>query len=62
MHLALPQSEWHGARSRQVRDPHPLRGSHVGEIETEGQAIMAKDMEGIECWGLPDPEIRHFPG
>jgi len=50
---------FYGARSRWVRDPHPLRGSHVGE--TEGLAIMAKDM-GIECWGLPDLEIRHFPG
>jgi len=52
---------FYGGRSRWVRDPHPLRGSHVGEIETEGLAIMAKDM-GIECWGLPDLEIRHFPG
>ena len=52
---------FYGARSRWVRDPHPLRGSHVGEIETEGLAIMAKDM-GIECWGLPDLEIRHYPG
>ena len=51
---------FYGARSRWVRDPHPLRGSHVGEIETEGLAIMAKDM-GIECWGLPDLEIRHYP-
>jgi hypothetical protein len=51
----------YGARSRWVRDPHPLRGSHVGEVETEGLGIMAKDM-GIECWGLPDLEIRHFPG
>lgn len=52
---------FYGARSRWVRDPHPLRRTHVGEIETEGLAIMAKDM-GIECWGLPDLEIRHFPG
>jgi hypothetical protein len=49
---------FYGARSRWVRDPHPLRGSAVGEIETEGLAIMAKDM-GIECWGLPDLEIIH---
>ena len=49
---------FYGARSRWVRDPHPLRGHHVGEIETEGLALMAKDM-GIECWGLPDLEIRH---
>ncbi len=51
---------FYGARSRWVRDPHPLRGHQVGEIETEGLAIMAKDM-GIECWGLPDLEILHRP-
>jgi hypothetical protein len=51
---------FYGARSRWVRDPHPLRGTQVGEIETEGLAMMAKDM-GIECWGLPDLEIRHYP-
>jgi len=49
---------FYGGRSRWVRDPHPLRGSMVGEIETEGLGIMAKDM-GIECWGLPDLEVRH---
>jgi hypothetical protein len=49
---------FYGGRSRWVRDPHPLRGRAVGEIETEGLGIMAKDM-GIECWGLPDLEIRH---
>jgi peptide chain release factor subunit 1 len=49
---------FYGARSRWVRDPHPLRGPLVGEIETEGLGIMAKDM-GVECWGLPDLEIRH---
>ena len=59
--LIAGRSRSYGGRSRWVRDPHPLRGSHVGEIETEGLAIMAKDM-GIECWGLPDLEIRHFPG
>jgi hypothetical protein len=51
---------YYGARSRWVRDPHPLRGTRLGEIETEGLAIMAKDM-GVECWGLPDLEIRHYP-
>ncbi|MGO9358362.1 MAG: hypothetical protein ACLP1D_11915 [Xanthobacteraceae bacterium] len=49
---------FYGGRSRWVRSPHPLRGDQAGEIETEGLAIMAKDM-GIECWGLPDLEIRH---
>jgi len=51
-------SRWISTRSRWVRDPHPLRGPLVGEIETEGFGMMAKDM-GIECWGLPDLEIRH---
>lgn len=49
---------FYGGQSRWVRSPHPQRGSHLGEIETEGLATMAKDM-GIECWGLPDLEIRH---
>ncbi len=51
---------FYGARSRWVRDPHPWDARVVGEIETEGLAIMAKDM-GIQCWGLPDLEIRHSP-
>ena len=51
---------FYGNRSPWVRDPHPLRGDNVGEIETEGLAIMAKDM-GTECWGLPDLEIVHAP-
>ncbi|HET9537526.1 MAG TPA: hypothetical protein VFP43_19660 [Mesorhizobium sp.] len=49
---------FYGGRSRWVRSPNPWRGEHVGEIETEGFAMMAKDM-GVECWGLPDLEIRH---
>jgi hypothetical protein len=49
---------FYGASSRWVRAPNPWRGNHLGEIETEGFAVMAKDM-GIECWGLPDLEIRH---
>ena len=49
---------FYGGRSRWVRDPHPLTGHAVGEIETEGLGILAKDM-GIECWGLPDLEILH---
>jgi len=49
---------FYGGRSPWVRDPHPLRGAAVGEIETEGFAIMAKDT-GVECWGLPDLEIIH---
>jgi hypothetical protein len=49
---------FYGGRSRWVRSPHPERGTKVGEIETEGLGVMAKDM-GIECWGLPDLEILH---
>jgi hypothetical protein len=49
---------WCDGGRKHIRDPHPLRGRAVGEIETEGLAIMAKDM-GVECWGLPDLEIRH---
>ena len=49
---------FYGDRSRWVRDRNPLRGDAVGEIETEGLGILAKDM-GIECWGLPDLEILH---
>ena len=51
---------FYGAQSRWARSPHPMRGQLVGEIETEGLALMAKDM-GIECWGLPDLEILHAP-
>jgi hypothetical protein len=36
-----------------------LRGRYVGEIETEGLGMMAHDM-GIECWGMPNLEIRHI--
>jgi Anp1 len=49
---------FYGGQSRWVRSHHPLRGTRVGEIETEGLGVMAKDM-GIECWGLPDLEILH---
>jgi hypothetical protein len=31
----------------------------LGEIETEGFGIMAADA-GVECWGMPLLEIRHF--
>ena len=32
----------------------------VGEIETEGLGIMANDL-GVQCWGLPNLEIKHHP-
>ncbi|MGJ5818496.1 hypothetical protein [Paludibaculum fermentans] len=33
----------------------------AGEIETEGFAMMAHDM-GVECWGMPNLEVRHKDG
>lgn len=38
--------------------PDLVRLDAVGEIESEGLGIMAKDM-GYECLGLPDLEIVH---
>jgi peptide chain release factor subunit 1 len=49
---------FYGAPNRWARRPHPMRGELLGEIETEGLGLMAKDM-GIECWGLPDLEVLH---
>jgi glycosyltransferase involved in cell wall biosynthesis len=49
---------FYGRRSPWIRPTHPLSGGDLGEIETEGLGIMAKDM-GLECWGLPDLEILH---
>ncbi len=48
----------YGRESRFARRPSPFDRHGVGEIETEGLAMMAKDM-GIECWGLPNLEIIH---
>lgn len=48
----------YGRQSRFARDPSPLVGRGVGEVETEGLGLMAKDM-GIECWGMPHLEIIH---
>jgi hypothetical protein len=46
----------YGVKNSGIRDPHPVWGG--GEIETEGLAMMARDM-GYQCWGLPDFEIFH---
>jgi len=46
----------YGLESRLARQSHPVWGA--GEIETEGLAMMARDM-GYQCWGLPDFEIIH---
>lgn len=48
----------YGRRSRFARDPSPFDPEDVGEVESEGLGIMAKDM-GHECWGMPDLEIVH---
>lgn len=37
------------------------RNNHwLGEIETEGLGIMARDA-GVQCWGMPHLEIKHHP-
>jgi hypothetical protein len=48
----------YGRRSPFARDPSPYDPRGVGEVETEGLALMAKDM-GYECWGMPQLEIVH---
>ena len=48
----------YGRRSPFARDPSPYDPGGVGEVETEGLALMAKDM-GYECWGMPQLEIVH---
>lgn len=48
----------YGRESRFARNPTPLVGRGVGEVETEGLGLMAKDM-GYECWGMPNLEIVH---
>jgi hypothetical protein len=47
-----------GRRSPVARDPTPITGEGVGEIETEGLALMAREM-GVGCWGMPHLEIIH---
>lgn len=48
----------YGRRSRFAREANPLLGDDLGEVETEGLGLMAKDM-GHECWGMPNLEILH---
>lgn len=50
----------YGVRSPFIRAHNQMTGVLGGELETEGLAIMAKDM-GHEVWGLPDIEIVHAP-
>lgn len=49
----------YGRESRFARNPSPFDRNGIGEIETEGLGMMAKDM-GIECWGLPNLEVVHL--
>lgn len=37
---------------------NPFTRQKLGEVETEGLGIMARDM-GYRCWGMPNLEIRH---
>lgn len=46
----------YGLESSAIRSVHPVWGK--GEIETEGLAAMANDM-GVQCWGLPDLQVKH---
>ncbi len=56
----------YGKQNQYIRKNNQLMGKwqifnkeqSQGEIETEGLAIMAADM-GIECWGMPNLEIKH---
>lgn len=48
----------YGRPNRFARDQSPFTGRGIGEVETEGLGMMAKDM-GYECWGMPNLEIVH---
>ncbi len=48
----------YGRESRFARPRSPFTPHGVGEVETEGLGIMAKDM-GVECWGMPHLEVIH---
>lgn len=51
----------YGRASPCVRVPNPWVPTTVGELETEGLGIMARDM-GYQCWGMPNLEIIHADG
>lgn len=50
----------YGTGSPYARPSNAVTGHRGGELETEGLALMAKDM-GHEVWGMPDLEIVHHP-
>lgn len=53
--LIFPSFPYGLANPRIRTDNHWL-----GEIETEGLGIMASDL-GVQCWGMPNLEIKHHP-
>jgi glycosyltransferase involved in cell wall biosynthesis len=51
----------YGSGHRLARRPGPWTTTgQVGEVETEGLALMAADM-GHQCWGMPHLEVVHAP-
>jgi hypothetical protein len=49
----------YGLKSPLLRNRNFFLNGGQGEIETEGLALMARDM-GLQCWGLPHLEVLHF--
>lgn len=44
-----------------LRNPKIRKNNYwMGELETEGFGIMASDL-GVQCWGMPNFEIKHHP-
>lgn len=42
-----------------LRNPKIRKNNYwMGELETEGLGIMASDL-GVQCWGMPNFEIKH---
>jgi hypothetical protein len=48
----------YGREHPKMRQPGPWGPQILGEIETEGLALMAADM-GHQCWGMPNLEVVH---
>lgn len=44
----------YGLKNPRIRD----NNYWIGELETEGFGIMALDL-GVQCWGMPNLEIKH---
>lgn len=56
--LVFPAFPLGGPHPRVRPDPARIGRPEIGEVETEGLAMMAHSM-GVACWGLPDLEIVH---